>query len=330
MLRKKKKFFKLRISVTDICNLSCKHCFAKAHAKHMDYGLFKKAVDDLFDMHGEDSIISYMGGEPMLYPHAVESVYYITGKNMKVSFTTNGYRVDMEKLKKIKQAGEVVLAVSLDGPEEFHNFNRGKADSYSEAVKTIEAVSGMQDVVVISLPIFKESTDFFDFYRSLLKQYKCMLRFSRFVPVGRGQGILDQMASRNDYDAFFRFAGECNTEAGRLCVDIMDPFFPNPINGNRIRSCTCGKKIAFINTDGEVWPCWRMQLTLGDLKSQHLRDILANPIIDDYMDESMLKGSCAVCQNKNVCKGGCHAVPYTLFGDYHGEDPQCPSFKRMV
>ncbi len=330
MLKGKKKFFKLRISVTDICNLSCRHCFAKAHAKHMDFELFKKAVDNLYDIFKETSIISYMGGEPMLYPHAVESVYYITAKNMKVSFTTNGYKVDMAKLNKIKQAGDVVLAVSLDGPEEFHNQNRGRDDSYREAIKTIEAVCGIQDVAVISLPFFKESIGFFDFYRYLLKQYKCMLRFSRFVPVGRGQALQEEMASREDYTELFKFAGECNSGANRLCVDIMDPFFPNPLNGNRMRSCSCGEKIAFVNTDGEVWPCWRMQLSLGDLKERHLKDILQNPLIHEYMDESRLKGRCAVCGNRQVCKGGCHAVPFTLYGDYHGEDPQCPYFKGTV
>jgi|GEM_PF-4337373 len=325
---KKKNSFKLRISITDICNLKCKHCFAKAHAEHMDFELFKKTIDNLYDIYKENSVISYMGGEPMLYPKVVESVKYITNKNMKVSFTTNGYKVDKNKLKEIKNAGEVVLSVSLDGPEEFHNQNRGKQDSFREAIKTIDFIAKIQETIFISIPFFKQSVDFFDFFDYLLKKYNCILRFSRFVAVGRGSKISDDMAGRNDYKKLFQYADFWNKNGPKnIRIDIVDPFFKHP--GKGMRSCNCGKTLAFVNTNGEVWPCWRMQLPIGDLKKEHLKKILENPIIDDYLDESKLKGKCAICKNKPICKGGCHAVPFTIYGDYHLEDPQCPFFSKV-
>jgi radical SAM protein with 4Fe4S-binding SPASM domain len=317
-------YFKLRVSVTEICNLNCAHCFAKNNAKHLELPLFKKIVDDLYDMYQDNGIICYMGGEPLLYRYLIESLDYVASKNMKISLTTNGYHVDFEKLKKIMRTGDVILSISLDGPEEFHNKNRGKPDSYHEVMKTIEFVSGVQKRIIISVPYFKHTKKYFGFFDTLLENYNATLRFSRFVPVGRGVGILDNMASREDFGELFAFARDKNKGRARMVVEVMDPFFDRP--GMGMRSCQCGKKLAFVNSDGSVWPCWRMQLPIGNIKYAHLRDILKNPLIDDYLDVTKKKGTCAVCVHKPVCKGGCHAVPYALDGDYHGEDPQCPFF----
>ena len=148
---KTKKGFNLRISVTEICNLSCNHCYALNRQKSIDFELFKKAVDNVYEIAGEASTICFMGGEPTLYPDIIKAVDYVTNKNMTVNLTTNGYYSDIDKLKTIKKSGKVFLTVSIDGPEEFHNINRGKKDSYEEAIKTLDAISKMQDLVSISL-----------------------------------------------------------------------------------------------------------------------------------------------------------------------------------
>jgi radical SAM protein with 4Fe4S-binding SPASM domain len=167
----------------------------------------------------------------------------------------------------------------------------------------------------ISVPVFQETITFLDYLQGLSDRFNVPLRFSRFVEVGRGKNLSDKMLDKEGYKKLFDFCRKNNHM-------LQDPFFYMYGRGNRI-GCTCGVNIFYIITDGTVWPCWRMQISLGNIKDQPLSEIMMNPIIKDYQNREKLKGKCGACEYKYVC-GGCRAVPYVLYGDYHGEDPQCP------
>jgi MoaA/NifB/PqqE/SkfB family radical SAM enzyme len=66
----------------------------------MDYSLFKEIIDDAVNI-GVKRIRLFLHGEPMLHPEIVEMIAYIKSKDLFVNITTNGMRLDHEKIEAI-------------------------------------------------------------------------------------------------------------------------------------------------------------------------------------------------------------------------------------
>lgn len=81
----------LFIETTANCNLSCAYCPREKKSSDMDFGLFRKIIDEAKG-HGPRSFSLHLFGEPLLYPHIFEAVRYIKSSNPRhtILLTTNG------------------------------------------------------------------------------------------------------------------------------------------------------------------------------------------------------------------------------------------------
>ena len=308
----------VRIMLTERCNLKCKHCYVSAGEKNneMDFDLVKKIVDDVYDIAGDKGNFSLMGGETLLYSRLVDTVKYIKSKKMRCAVVTNGYMViNDDVVNRLVDAGLDVISISVDGPPEFHDFIRGEKGVHEEVMKSIEIIKRYNIRFVISVPVFKDTVNFLDYLQGLSERFGARLRFSRFLEVGRGRSLEGNMLDKEGYTKLFEFCLKNNHS-------LQDPFF-YMFKTKESKGCECGVNVIYIISDGTVWPCWRMQIPLGNVRNQPLHEILKNPVIGDFQNRDKLKGKCGICKYKYRC-GGCRAVPYVLYGDYHGEDPQCP------
>lgn len=79
------------IETTANCNLECTYCPREKIRNHMDFGLFRRIVDEATH-HGPRSFSLHLFGEPLLYPYFYEAIQYIKSKNKHhtVLLTTNG------------------------------------------------------------------------------------------------------------------------------------------------------------------------------------------------------------------------------------------------
>ncbi len=74
------------------CNADCSFCYAKGLYKRfpqdMEWDVFRKVVDYCVQ-NGKDEI-SFLGGEPTLWPYINKAVAYLRERRIQVSFFTNG------------------------------------------------------------------------------------------------------------------------------------------------------------------------------------------------------------------------------------------------
>lgn len=77
---------------TYACNAACPFCYAKnLHNKFsndMSWEVFKDVVDCCLE--NEKNEISFLGGEPTIWPHINNAVAYLKKNNIQVSFFSNG------------------------------------------------------------------------------------------------------------------------------------------------------------------------------------------------------------------------------------------------
>jgi MoaA/NifB/PqqE/SkfB family radical SAM enzyme len=138
------------LTVTNRCNLRCRMC-----AQWSDEGyMLKKKMNDSFsgavlpfdillkvvdEVHEYGASLIIRGGEPLLYPHILELLAYIKSQNMPLSIETNGVllKTYAESLVRLKVDN---LTISLDGPEDIHDYVRGVNGTFSRIREGLQEI----------------------------------------------------------------------------------------------------------------------------------------------------------------------------------------------
>jgi cyclic pyranopterin phosphate synthase len=188
---------KLRISVTDRCNLQCIYCMPKNNNNWFDPSdilTFDEIIRfaSIMSKLGIDNI-RLTGGEPLLrsnIENLIENLSKITGIK-KISMTTNGILLP-DKIIQLKKAGLSSINLSLD------TFNHNKfkkingTDSLAQVLESIKVATKEQMSIKINNVVMRNWNDdeVVDFAR-FSKTTGHPVRFIEFMPLD-GSGIWNQ------------------------------------------------------------------------------------------------------------------------------------------
>jgi len=188
---------KLRISVTDRCNLQCIYCMPKNNNNWFD----SSDILTFDEMIRFASIMSKLGienirltgGEPLLRSNLevlVENLSKITGIK-KISMTTNGILLP-DKISQLKKAGLSSINISLDtfNHEKFKKING--TDSLDHVLESIKVSTKERMSIKINNVVMRGWNDdeVLDFAR-FSKATGHPVRFIEFMPLD-GSGIWNQ------------------------------------------------------------------------------------------------------------------------------------------
>ena len=153
----------LVLGVNNTCNLHCKMCdvgvnytesnfyqnLMGSKPLHMPIDLFKEITDQAAISFPHVKL-GYAFTEPLIYTHLEESLAYAKAKSLYTSLTTNGLGLKKWSTALDRQ-GLRELNLSLDGPEDIHNFIRGNPHSFSKAMEGIESLISMESKIKINV-----------------------------------------------------------------------------------------------------------------------------------------------------------------------------------
>lgn len=98
----KKRFKKIYIEITNVCNLSCPFCLPTSRKKeYMSKENFEIILDKIKDY--TDYIYLHVKGEPLMHPDINELIELAHQKGFQVNITTNGTLIDRLANKNIRQ-----------------------------------------------------------------------------------------------------------------------------------------------------------------------------------------------------------------------------------
>ena len=133
------------LELTEVCNLRCKMCFywgetgcftnSKNEKKpaELELELIEQVVDYLTP---SKPLYSLFGGEPLIYPHFEEVIRMVKNAGSFIDTPTNGTLLS-QYAKMLVQTEFDLVRVSIDGPREISNIQRGKG-SFERAFAGIE------------------------------------------------------------------------------------------------------------------------------------------------------------------------------------------------
>ena len=140
--KKHKKFPPMVIvSIVNVCNLTCQHCFWPKMAKLPDYKsnmmkweYWKKVIDEM-SCYPYSVLNLGTDGEPMMHKNFIEMLRYAKSRNIyPINMTTNGTLLKGEMLNVIiKEKLIDTINISLDAytPETFVKIRGGREETFS-------------------------------------------------------------------------------------------------------------------------------------------------------------------------------------------------------
>ncbi len=340
--------------ITRRCNLRCIHCRSSSEMEvkgHPDFPTEEafRIIDDISSYAKPVLVLS--GGEPLLRKDVFDIARYGTEKGLRMCLATNGTLVDDEACKRIKESGIRIVSLSLDGSTEaIHDDFRKQKGAFAGTINAARLFKNHDIEFLINSSFTKRNQDEIPAVYKLAKELGATAWYMfMIVPTGRGEEILNELISKDDYDRILEWHYEMERDEKDILVrptcaphyyrvvlqkkkERGDSFERRTLKFSTggAKGCIAGQLIALIDVDENVLPCSYFPVPAGNLKNQSFKEIWENSeLFKELRDFKRYKGRCGSCEFISVC-GGCRARAYAVYGDYMEEEPFCGYIPRKV
>jgi radical SAM protein with 4Fe4S-binding SPASM domain len=331
--------------LTERCNLECTHCYqSKEASPELSFSEIEEVLDEIAEMMDAwqekyavnlSRSLSLTGGEPFLRHDFHEILNACVQKGFDIYILSNGTLIDRELAKSLACRGVKGVQVSMEGPEHIHDSIRGRG-SFRASVEGVHHLLDSGIVVTLNTTLSALNADFFpDMIDLALSLGVQKLGFSRLVPSGRGAGLIDKMLDtvtvKELYEKIFSLpSGTLKIVSGDPIVSHMNCNADDSDAGNIMTGgCAAGLSGFTLLADGTITPCRRLPVSLGNVKTDSLREVwAASPVLEQLRDRRSYKGKCGQCAKWASCRG-CRAIAYAYARtkdsteDFLADDPQC-------
>lgn len=340
--------FLVELHITERCNLRCVHCYQD------EYALPDPSLEELaammlqcrefleeFEQAGNAGIHSMQarasmalsGGEPLLHEDLFDLLELLcdNSKYFAPRILTNGTLVDNEMARRIAEFDLEVVSVSIDGVEATHDSRRGRGQ-FAKAVGGIERLvaAGVPTVVSFSADRrnFRQAGEVARIARSLSAR-----RFwsDRCVPFGSAgaEDVLGPEETREYVASLHAAAAELDDASGGFKVlkhralQAIDPDRPDDETPPNLYRCWAGLFPLAILANGDLYPCRRLPIPVGNLFETHLVDLYHESPLMNALRSRTTPEACVTCRHVGTCRGGLLCLSYGMTGEWNGRDPGC-------
>lgn len=299
---------KLRLSVTDRCNMQCIYCMPRDMEKNDKTGSNNEAIARKWGL-AKDEVLSYeeflrishimarlgiekiriTGGEPLLRPGVQELVAGLSKINgiRSISMTTNGLYLG-EKADQLSRSGLQSVNISLDTFKAARFKAMCGIDGLHKVLNSIHASQNARLKIKINTVVVRgwnddEVVDFANFAR----ETGCIVRFIEFMPLdGSGIWSPDLVVSKSEIISKIR-NDICDIEASGIIDSNCATLNDSGSAPAKLYSFTDGKgTVGFIPSMTEPFcaQCDRLRITSG---GKLLTCLFENP---GYDIKNLLRG----------------------------------------
>jgi len=317
------------VTVTNECNMKCKGCYVKQRNEYFDSIVFKeKIIDELLSI--GISSIGFSGGEPLLYSSLEECITVSKESGLVTSLVSNGKAFSEERAKQLKLAGLDRIQFSLDaGDRQVNDMYRenGSFEWVTGHAVPIATKLGIRTTLV-AVPnkyLMNNIKEYLDLASEL---HVSSVYFRRHVdiegqePSGEMKRLytkflseIDRLIDLYDYNIYSGDPIYCAIKLQKSNAELKNIF----------AGCSAGVTSLAIQPNGDINPCTRLPIKLGNAYEDSIIDIWKHNEILEVMRMRDLIGRCGKCPYKFAC-GGCRADAFYRTHNYAETDTMCNIF----
>ena len=311
---------------------------------------------DQFAAFPKPPLVVLTGGDPLKRTDLFEMVRYACELDLKVAITPSATPlVTDEALDRLREAGIVRLAISLDGATaQSHDALRGVPGSFQRTLEILHGAKERGIPIQVNTTLTRLNVGEIEAIADVIRPFGIALWSVFFlIPVGRGT-VLQRLSAEECEEAFERlwaisqrgdFALKTTEathyrrfllqkrKAQRSAASEQSPLETNgakPLPRGTLSAqkgvplgINDGKGVMFVGHCGEIFPTGFLPVLCGRFPQDNVVDTYQqSPIFVDLRNPDLLEGKCGECEYRQIC-GGSRARSFALTGNYLASEPDC-------
>lgn len=325
------KKFVLQWHLSENCNLKCLHCYQENHKPiQLEFDklvIIYKQFKELLNKKKMKGHINITGGEPLCNPYLFKLLDLIKEDSDLITFSilTNGTLINEKIAKKIKSYNPLYVQVSLEGGKKTNDYIRGKG-TYKKVAEGI--VNLRKENIFTSISFTATSLNYKEFPKVVryARKYGVNNVWSdRFIPLGDS----DKSLALN-YEQTREYLEIMNKERNKLkkvknsnTTISMYRALQFQMTNDFAYGCTAGDTLLTVMENGDLVPCRRMPITIGNLFDRNMYDLYIKSDVLKDLREKKIPDECINCEHSEVCHGGLKCLTYAMYKDLNHKDYGC-------
>jgi radical SAM protein with 4Fe4S-binding SPASM domain len=331
----------LQWHITERCNLRCSHCYQEDYSgkelRFQELLVILRQYKDLLgfwrDKLGGLSVrghITVTGGEPFVRRDFIDllEVFSADRKHYSFAILTNGSFIDKPMARKLRKLGPTFVQLSIEGTQATHNKIRGSGN-FDRTVSALKYLVGERIYTSISFTAHRSNfREFNEIARLGRKLRVARVWADRHIPWGTGSEMANYMLRAQETKEFIDIMYKSRNSVARLWyrrTEIsMHRALQFLIGGGKPYHCTAGDTLITVQPNGDLYPCRRMPIRVGNLMEAPLSDLYyKNGFFIALRDKSKISDGCENCLYFKNCRGGLKCLSYAVAKDPFKADPGC-------
>jgi radical SAM protein with 4Fe4S-binding SPASM domain len=151
----------------------------------------------------------------------------------------------------------------------------------------------------------------------------------RLIPSGSGGAMSEMVMTPEETREFFGLMFQARAETRRPGLRnrsrvSMHRALQFMVGGGRPYRCGAGDSLITVQPNGDLYPCRRMPVRVGNLLEQPLSELYENAdLFRSLRDRERVSNGCQGCSHATSCRGGLKCLSYAVTGDPFDADPGC-------
>ncbi|MCA9664358.1 MAG: radical SAM protein [Myxococcales bacterium] len=329
----------LQWHVTERCNLRCAHCYQERYAGDeltleqllSILAQYEALLDGWSGDTRESRVpghVTVTGGEPFVRRDFFELLEALAARRERLSFAilSNGTLIDDDVAKRLRALRPAFVQISIDGTRETHDAIRGRGN-FDRAVAALRRLRRQRVRTMIS---FSASRHNFRELPEVVRIGEALgvdrVWTDRVIPAGSADAA-QALAPHETRELCETLATERRRVARRLFVRTevsARRALQFLASGEEPYHCTAGDTLITLLPNGDVHPCRRMPICVGNVLATPLAEIYQqNHLLQMLRDPRRESRGCERCEHAPRCRGGLRCLSHALCGDPLTADPGC-------
>ncbi|WP_353573052.1 radical SAM protein [Candidatus Albibeggiatoa sp. nov. BB20] len=330
----------LQWHVTERCNLRCSHCYQETYTRNDELsfeqllGILEqyKSLLDIFSQRLSRPVrghINVTGGEPFSRCDFLDLLAVFAEHRDVFGFAilSNATFIDAAMAKQLHQLKPRYIQVSIEGTEQTHDAIRGKGN-FKQTLAGLAELRKAGIYTVISFTAHRRNYKEFPNVVKIARQYKANRVWSdRLIP--QGSGANEYILTPEETQDFFQLMHDSQQSAQKSWFNRTTEVATHRalqflISGGKPYRCMAGESFLTIQSNGDVLPCRRMPIVVGNILETPLLELYDNPhLFKQLRDPELVSQGCEGCFYQKLCRGGLKCLSYAVTGDPFQADPNC-------
>lgn len=326
----------LQWHITERCNLRCAHCYQDnyAHDELNFTDLLKilsqfKELLTIFEQRTGQRIpahITITGGEPFARRDFLDLLAIFAAQRDRFSFAilTNGTFIDAAMAQQLRQLAPRFVQVSIEGTAATHDRIRGTGN-FAQTVSAIKQLRKQRIHTLISFTAHRSNYREFPQVAKLGRQLGVNRVWAdRLIPCGSGSDLA--VLTPLETQEFFAIMAQVRAKRSWFNhrTEIAMHRALQFLAGGQLYHCTAGDSLLTVQPNGDLYPCRRLPIRVGNLLENTLVELYDNSeLLRQLRNPKQVNEGCQTCGYAHWCRGGLKCLSYAVRGDPFQADPGC-------